>query len=752
MSTLRASRALVVALAIVLLTGCRDTKPPAAPAGLAPAAVAAPSLVAPSPHLRWERGAGAWFGLKAKWEARPDDVPRSAALAMWLYDHHEYRAALPLLRWLSGRVEGDGEAARGLLGMTWIRLGRLDRAAEAFDGLTRDYPTSWAGPYHRALTHLRRQEFDAARRGFAEAVARKGDSPFGRHGLGVSLYKLGRDADAAAELRRAVELMPTHPSARFDLMNALRRLGDREADDTEHRAYWARRRDGANLKPIVHTVAMKAGAAAGMRFVDVAPQLGLDDPGRGRASALVDVDGDGHLDVFAGNLEERSHFWRADGRGGFADVTDAAGLGTFDSGYGHAFADYDGDGDLDVYVTRGGFQNGRPGRDANLLFANEGGAPPRFADVTAAAGVGDAGVGFASVWADFDGDGPVDLYVVNNYTANRLYRNRGDGGFDDITEAAGVGDRRGGVSAAVADYDGDGDLDIYVANNGQANILYRNEGGSPPTFTDVTGKARVGLSGGFASVAGDFNNDGRMDLYVTNMNDWFGGADFRPGDPCYLLINQGDGTFAEVASDAGVAYVGGPMGLAAGDLDYDGWLDLYLGNGGPEPRRWEPDLLYRNLGASGPSGAGGVRFVDVTQAAGVWNDRMGHGVSLGDYDRDGDLDMYLPNGAHVPSDVTPNKLWRNEGHGRHWVAFSLVGKPPNTAAIGAQVTLTAGPMIQLRQVSGGGGFGAQDSLEVEFGLGATTRVDRVKIRWPTGAVQVLSAPAIDRFHTVKQAP
>jgi Flp pilus assembly protein TadD len=674
-------------------------------------------------------------------------------LATWLYNHHEFRSALPLLTWLAERRAGDREAARGILGMTWIRLGRLDRAAAEFEALSQEFPASWAGPYHRGLAHLKRQEFVPAHRAFAESVRRQEGSPFGLHGLGVSLFKLGRDAEAAVALQKVLELMPRHPSARFDLMNALRRVGDTAGEDREHKAYWARRpQDGATLKPIEHTVSFKvaAGEVGGMRFTDVAEELGMADPGRGRASAFVDVDGDGHLDVFAGNNEERSHLYRGDGAGGFSDVTDAAGLGWFDSGYGHAFADYDGDGDLDVYVTRGGFQNSRPGRDGNLLFRNDGDG--RFTDVTDHAGVGDAGTGFASVWGDFDGDGPVDLYVVNNYTANRLLRNRGDGTFEDITDAAGVGDMRGGISAAVADFDDDGDLDIYVANNGQSNVMYRNDGGAPLRFTDVTGQARVGVSGGFASVAADFDNDGRMDIYVSNMNNWFGGGDFRPGDACYLLLNQGDGSFVEVAKESAVAYVGGPMGLNAGDLDYDGWTDLYLGNGGPEPRRWEPDVLYRNLGRPPPGSksAPRIRFANVTKAAGAWNDRMGHGLSMGDYDRDGDLDIYLPNGAHVPSDLTPNKLWRNDGRQGHWIALELEGRPPNTAAIGARATIYAADHVQVQEVSGGHGFGAQNSLALEFGLGARTKVDRIEVRWPSGARQTLRDPEIDRFLAVTE--
>ena len=714
-----------------------------------------PAELALSPHLLADPRLRLRFrSMEAVWRSRADERS-TTALVRFLHENHEHRAALPLLVWLSlnGRKP---RAAMVLLGEVHLRLGRLQAATAVFDDIARRWPNSWAAPYNRALVAFKRQDFETALAQFREAVERVaadktdlGEFPaLPRHGVGISLYRLGRPAEAVVALEESAKIMANHQCVHFDLMNSYQRLGRSEDDDREHADYWARRKDGANLRPIELTVAHDPAVGAGEapRFIDIAAAMGLANEGRGRGSAWVDIDGDGDLDLVAGNLEETGRLWRSEDHGrAFTDITDAAGLGGFDNAYGLTFADYDNDGDPDLYVTRGGFQNGRPGRDGNLLFRNDGRAS--FTDVTEVAGVGDTGAGFSSVWADFDSDGRVDLHVVNNYSLNRLYRNRGDGSFEDATDRAGVAGetRTGGISSAVADYDDDGDLDIYVANNGEPNIMYRNEGGL--RFTDVTEAAGAGQVGGFASVTADFDNDGDMDIYVSNMNNWFGGKDFRPYEPCYLLLNRGDGTFEEAQAAAGVDYVGGPMGLNSADLDYDGWVDLYLGNGGPEPRRWEPDVLYRNLGRGRD---GGLRFANITKAAGVWNPRMGHGLSMADFDRDGDLDIYVPNGAHIDSDMTSNLFWRNEGHSNHWLVLRLIGTKSNRTAIGARATLRAGDHVQVAEVSGGGGFGAQGSHELEFGLGQRTAVDRLELRWPSGLEQTLVGPPIDRFLVVTE--
>ena len=258
---------------------------------------------------------------------------------------------------------------------------------------------------------------------------------------------------------------------------------------------------------------------------------------------------------------------RLGGATSFTDVTSAAGVGDAGNSHGTAWADYDGDGDLDLYVND---FNG-----ANVLYQNDGDGT--FTDVTSTAGVGDTGEGYSTAWADYDGDGDLDLYVANNGGANTLYQNDGDGTFTDVTSVAGVGDTGEGQGTAWADYDGDGDLDLYVANtSGGANVLYRNNGDS--TFTDMSNAAGVGDTGNGRNTAwADYDGDGDLDLYVTNYN-----------SANALYQNDGNGTFTDVASTAGVANTGSDQGTAWVDYDGDGDLDLYV------VEYHDANVLYRN--------------------------------------------------------------------------------------------------------------------------------------------------------------
>jgi hypothetical protein len=178
------------------------------------------------------------------------------------------------------------------------------------------------------------------------------------------------------------------------------------------------------------------------------------------------------------------------------------------------------------------------------------------------------------------------------------------------------------------------------------------------------------------------------------------------------------------------------MGAGYGDVDYDGLIDLCLANGGPNMARFEPDILYRNLGN---------RFADITESAGMAPIGKGHGVSFADYDVDGDLDLYLGDGGHYPGDLWRNHLYRNEGHDNNWLALTLEGSgPSNRSAIGAQLVLRAGDLVQLAQVSSGDGFGCTSSLQAEFGLGRRTQVDALEIRWPSGKTQQLPVAGINQ--------
>lgn len=517
----------------------------------------------------------------------------------------------------------------------------------------------------------------------------------------------------------------------------------------------------------------------------------------------------------------------------FKDVTETAGIGFVhsagkrssllpeDVGSGAAFADYDNDGDIDLYVVNNPgpldaeITGASPG---NLLYRNNGDGT--FTDVTAAAGVGDRGYGMGCVFGDYDNDGDLDLYVTN-YGSNVLYRNNGDGTFTDVTVEAGVGETRWGTGAAFGDYDNDGDLDLYVPNyidhdldklaeaqkisqqygqsvprilnphsfEPQDNVLYRNNGDG--TFTDVTAELGVESHGGrsLQAIFTDFDLDGDLELYVAN--------DLSPN---FLYRNNGDGTFTDVSDASWAADFRGSMGLATGDYDGDGDLDLFMSHwieqenalysnmwneegamrgesakaGGIQPIRlvddsygaslgeeslkyvgWGTDLFdYDNDGdldifvANGHTfqyldnydllipqkdqffryDGDGV-FTDVSAATGIaaLPYRVGRGVAFGDYDNDGDVDIFIVNN-HGPA-----VLLRNEGGNRNnWLHVKLIGTKGNRDAVGAKIRLKTGDRIQLREINAGASYLSFNSLTAEFGLAQETTVDWVEVIWPSG--------------------
>ncbi len=433
----------------------------------------------------------------------------------------------------------------------------------------------------------------------------------------------------------------------------------------------------------------------------------LGAAGAGRGVSLIDADGDGDLDIYVVNHLQSNRLLRNDGGGLFTDIA-AGALADAGPAGGAAWADYDNDGDMDLYLARDG--------QANLLLRNDGGV---FSDATTTT-IADAGPGRAVCWADFNNDGLVDLYLVNHDAPNRLYRSYGDPGigqwfFFEVGGAA--GDAGPGAGAAWADYDNDGDLDLFIANSYGANRLLQNNGDYG--FWDVT----VGLLGdtgnAMGAAWGDYDNDGDLDLYVAND----GQAD--------LLLRNGDGGFSLVAGGA-LGDAGRGRGAAWGDYDNDGDLDLYVA------RHGQPDLLLRN--------DGGDLFtrvpLGVPEASG-----QGNSAAWGDLDGDGDLDVYLVN------DGGPSALLRNDGAGGgHWLRIRLRGVTANAAAIGARVRVVAGGRAQLRELAAGSGFRAQNDPTAHFGLGAATRADTVQVIWPGGGVQTFARLAADQVVEIVQAP
>ena len=352
--------------------------------------------------------------------------------------------------------------------------------------------------------------------------------------------------------------------------------------------------------------------------------------------------------------------------------------------------------------------------------------------------------------------------------ANALYHNNGDGTFADVAMRAGVDNGlRRTIGVVWGDYDKDGWLELYVANfKAGGNTLYRNNGDG--TFTDVTRAAGAAnpITGGFVAFFFDYDNDGWLDLFIASWTrqtesvilSMVATESSAPINQPALYHNNGDGTFTDMTVQAGLGRAFGTMAMIFGDIDNDGYQDVYLANGAPPIDRFEPDRLFLNNGDG--------TFADVTDVAGVGSIGKGHGTTMVDFDNDGDLDIYSPEGGMGmnPGDRQPNRLYRNEGNQNHWLQVKVIGgakvesgtstsEEPfsNRDGIGARVTVRIGGTIRYAEVSGGAGFGVTNSLPVEFGLGTATLVDTVEVRWPSGLVDRVTGVPADRMLTIRES-
>ena len=463
------------------------------------------------------------------------------------------------------------------------------------------------------------------------------------------------------------------------------------------------------------------------RFTDVAPALGLDTAGSAGGVIVDDFDNDGRLDIISSNSASCGpmHFFRRSESGSFADAAATAFQGQL-GGLNLSQADYNNDGCRDVLVMRGGWQLAQR---RSLLRNNCDGT---FTDVTAAAGLAKpATASQAAVWADIDNDGLVDLFVGNESTPAQLFRNRGDGTFEDIAEAAGVNRTAFSKAVAAADYDNDGLTDLYVSNLGGGNFLYRNNGDR--RFTEMSQSSGVTTGDrGFPTWFFDYDNDGRDDLFVSSyyMSVEESAKTYlrlpRNANGMTLYRNLGDGGFREVSREVGLDRVWMPMGANFGDIDNDGFLDIYLGTGSPSFAALVPSVLLRNRE--------GKSFVDVTASSGTGELHKGHGVAFADLDNDGDQEIVFEVGGAVPGDAHAFRLFENPGHGNDWLGVNLVGVKTNRAAIGARITVTVedergGKRSIYRTVNSGGSFGASP-LQQHIGLGKAAHSVDVEIYWP----------------------
>jgi tetratricopeptide (TPR) repeat protein len=471
------------------------------------------------------------------------------------------------------------------------------------------------------------------------------------------------------------------------------------------------------------------------RFVDVASQAGLDSFSMAGGVIVDDFENNGRFDVVTSSFDSCGpmHYFHNNGDGTFTNQTEKAGLSDQLGGLNMMQTDYNNDGCLDILLLRGAWEAAML---KSLLRNNCDGT---FTDVTKASGLSErVSSTQAAVWADTNNDGLLDLFVVNENSPAQLFLNKGDGTFEDISAKAGIARTAFSKGVAAADYDNDGYVDFYVSNLSGNDFLYHNNHDN--TFTEVAAKAGVaGPTHGFATWFFDYDNDGYPDLFVTSYY-----VSLEESAKTYLGVphnattlklfkNMGDGTFRDVTTEVGLNKVYMPMGANFGDIDNDGYLDIYLGTGNPSYASLIPNVLLRNHD--------GKYFVDVTTSSGTGEFHKGHAIAFADLDNSGDEAIVAEIGGATPADSHALRVFQNPGHGNDWISLKLIGVKSNRPAIGARIKVTVenqgqGTRSIYRTVGSGGSFGASP-LQQHIGLGKSARILSVEIFWPASNTRQL---------------
>ncbi len=469
-----------------------------------------------------------------------------------------------------------------------------------------------------------------------------------------------------------------------------------------------------------------ATAAAGL---STAPGFPFGDPIWG------DFDNDGNIDLFVDNhFYAAPYLYQNNGNGTFTDIVPGSGINTEGDKHGSSWADYDNDGDLDLYITKGAKGGTILGQKKDELYDNLGAG--QFRNIARKADVTDTwGKGRGVAWADYDKDGYLDLLDANLKTNMVLYKNNGDGTFIDVAAQAGLGDLQY-IECVFADYNNDGFPDIFCtvaqADNSLGDLLFKNNGDG--TFTDVSSQAGISpLTNGRSICAGDYDNDGDLDFFVSR------GLDNGPLKQT-LYRNNGDGTFTDVTDQAGLGATSNNRAAAWGDFDNDGYLDLYVVNSGIDPDGKGPNYLYKNNGNGS--------FTDVAASVGV-DDLVasrGRGAAWADYDHDGFLDLFVTNGEDGTDFISgPQFLYHNGRNRNHWLEVKLVGTTSNRQALGTKVTIKTGRAIQYRELNGADEhYLSQGAAPLHFGLGRVKRVNQIIIKWPSGLSKKLTNVLADQ--------
>ena len=492
-------------------------------------------------------------------------------------------------------------------------------------------------------------------------------------------------------------------------------------------------------------------------FQDKASSLSLDVNNMAGGCIIDDFDNDGFLDIVtsAWGLDEEMHYFKNNGDGSFADRSAETKVKELTGGLNLMQMDYNNDGFKDIFVLRGAWLRGNYGKQPNSLLKNNGDGT--FSDVTIASGMLSFHPTQTATWNDFNNDGWLDVFIGNeSWEGNaasglhpaELFLNNQDGTFINVAAQSGV-EVTGFVKGVTSgDYNNDGWKDIFVTSLSGQRFLLKNKGGSGkvPMFEDVTNQAHVAsgvLSRTFPTWFWDYNNDGWLDIFVGDFTfdkpiSTYSAAEALntstgTSGASILYRNNQDGTFTNVSQEVGLIKKAFAMGANFGDIDNDGYLDMYLGTGNPELESIVPNKLFKNIG--------GKKFVDITAPARVGHLQKAHAVSFADVDNDGDQDIYIEMGGAYKGDAFHNAFYVNPNQDKRngWIVLDLVGTKANRSAIGSRIKVTftedGGKRSVYRDVNSGGSFGASP-LRKEIGIGRAEIIDELEVQWHPGSKEV----------------
>ena len=455
--------------------------------------------------------------------------------------------------------------------------------------------------------------------------------------------------------------------------------------------------------------------SAQIQFSDVSNSASVGDEGSNYGVSVADFNNDGWDDIYVTRRPGANRLFQNNGDGTFTDVAASAGVAFDDKTRIAIWGDINNDGCIDLFLANDNNVNDK-------LYLNN--CDGTFEDISTSAGIEDDNWIQAAVMGDVDNDGFLDIYITHLNYRNILWKNNGNNTFTDITIEAGVTDNLISMGAVFFDYDNDRDLDLYLTHDANGpNILFQNDGLGH--FTDVADQSNTAIAKlGMGVDAGDFNNDGWMDLYITNLF------------PNNLLVNNGDGTFTDISYSAGDDVADGGMGWGTTfvDIDNDGFQDIYFVNTAGSPNF----LLHNN---------GNETFKTIIPNLQMAEVGTTYGLASLDYNNDGKMDVFVA----ASNTVIPNRLFDNHSiTDHHWIKIKTIGTVSNYNGIGTRVKVIAGDQQYIDEVMAGSGWSSQNSMDIHFGLGETEIVDTLLLQWQSGITDTITNLSADQIYTVEE--